>query len=95
MKPDKPRSNPDSYRPIALTSCVGKIFEQLIKQRLEFYIEQNNILPANQFGFRRGTSARESICQLQLDIQNSLNNKDCLMSVFFDVAGAFTLLSKY
>lgn len=89
LKPDKPLSNPDSYRPIALTSCVGKIFEQLIKQRLEFYIEQNNILPANQFGFRRGTSARESICQLQLDIQNSLNNKDCLMSVFFDVAGAF------
>lgn len=89
LKPSKPRSNPDSYRPIALTSCVGKIFEQLLKQRLEFYVEQNNILPSNQFGFRRGSSARESICQLQLDIQNSLNNKECLMSVFFDVAGAF------
>ena len=89
LKPDKLRSNPDSYRPIALTSCVGKVFEQLLKQRLEFYVEQNYILPGNQYGFRRGTSSRESISQLQFDIQNSLNKKNNLLAVFFDVAGAF------
>ncbi|CAG4974796.1 unnamed protein product [Parnassius apollo] len=30
----------ESYRPIALTSRMGKIFEQLIKSRLEFYLEK-------------------------------------------------------
>lgn len=27
LKPDKIKFSPDSYRPIALTSCVGKLFE--------------------------------------------------------------------
>jgi len=89
LKPNKPKGNPESYRPIALTSCVGKIFEQLLKQRLEFYVEKNNILPSNQFGFRRGRSARESICQLHLDIKASVEKKNFLLAVFFDIAGAF------
>lgn len=89
LKPDKPRLKEDSYRPIALTSCVGKIFEQLLKQRLEYFIETNNILPSNQFGFRRGHSSAESVCQLLLDIQNSLGHRHPLVSVFFDIAGAF------
>lgn len=89
LKPNKPKLCPDSYRPIALTSCVGKIFEQLLKQRLEFYVEHNKILSSNQFGFRRNHSARESICQLQLDIHNSLAANNRLLAVFFDISGAF------
>lgn len=89
LKPNKPELCPDSYRPIALTSCIGKIFEQLIKQRLEFYVEKNHILPPNQFGFRRNRSARESICQLQLDIHNTLKTNSHMVAVFFDIASAF------
>lgn len=89
LKPGKDKLLPDSYRPIALTSCIGKIFEQLLKQRLEFYVEQNGLLPYNQFGFRRGRSSRESICQLVLDAQHSLYNNQYLLCVFFDIAGAF------
>lgn len=89
LKPGKPRQDEDSYRPITLTSCIGKIFEQLLKQRVEFHIEKNNILPRNQFGFRKGRSSRESICQLHLDIQDSLVKQNSTVSVFFDIAGAF------
>lgn len=71
LKPGKDSNNYNSYRPIALTSCVGKVFEQLLKQRLEFYIESKKILPSNQFGFRRGFSAIESLNHLYLDIHNS------------------------
>lgn len=89
LKPNKSPNDPNSYRPIALNSCVGKVFEQLLKQRLEFFIESNNLLPSNQFGFRRGRSSRESIAHLQLDIFNSFKNNDILAGVFFDVEGAF------
>jgi len=89
LKPNKQKGQADSYRPIALTSCVGKIFEQLIKQRLEFYIEHNGLLPNNQFGFRRGRSSRESLCQFHLEVQSSLSSNKILMAVFFDVASAF------
>lgn len=89
LKPNKQKSQPDSYRPIALTSCAGKIFEQLLKQRLEFYVENNRLLPNNQFGFRKGFSARESICQFQLDMLNNKVNNRVAVSVFFDISAAF------
>lgn len=89
LKHDKEMYNPDSYRPIALTSCMGKVFEQLIKQRIEFFVEKHHILPSNQFGFRRGRSARESISHLQLDIQQAMHKNESLACIFFDVVGAF------
>lgn len=89
LKPNKVRHKAESYRPVALTSCMGKTFEQLIKQRLEFYIESNSLLPSNQFGFRRGCSTRDSISHLQLDIYNSYKMDNYFVGVFFDVVGAF------
>lgn len=89
LKSDKPRFNPESYRPITLTSCAGKVFEQLLKQRLEYYVEHNALLPKNQYGFRRGRSARESISMFHLDILKSVNSNNKLISVFFDITGAF------
>ena len=89
LKPDKDPNFADSYRPITLSSCVGKIFEQLLKQRLEFFIEHNNILPSNQFGFRRGRSARESLSHLFLDIDGVSHENKAFVAVFFDIVGAF------
>lgn len=89
LKAGKDKNSPDSYRPVTLTSCVGKIFEQLLKQRLEYFIESNSILPQNQFGFRRGRSAQQSLSHLFLDIQNATGKQEYLASVFFDLIGAF------
>lgn len=89
LKPFKDKDNHESYRPITLTSCMGKIFEQLLKQRLEFYIERNHILPSNQFGLWKGRSSRESISHLQLDIFRSFKQHNPLFAVFFDITGAF------
>lgn len=89
LKPNKDSSHIDSYRPIALTSCIGKTFEQLLKQRLEHFIEKNNILPSNQFGFRRGKSSRESISHLHLDIFEAFKSNNTITAVFFDVISAF------
>lgn len=95
LKPNKERQKADSYRPVALTSCMGKTFEQLIKQRLEFYIESNKLLPSNQFGFRRGYSTRDSISHLQLDIFNSHKMDSQLVGIFFDVVGAFNNINHH
>lgn len=89
LKPDKDTNDSNSYRPIVLSSCVGKIFEQLLKQRLEFYIESNHILPSNQFGFRRGFSSRESLGHLFIDINMALSENKHVICVFLDIVGAF------
>ena len=41
----------DSYRPIALLSCLGKLMEKLVYNRLYSYFENKNSLPSFQCGF--------------------------------------------
>jgi hypothetical protein len=66
-KPQKPRSDIGSYRPIALTSCVAKIFDNLIKSRLENFIEKKKqIIPQQFTGFRKGFSTTDSLGYLIL-----------------------------
>lgn len=47
LKPDKPADHHDSYRPILLISCLGKLFEHMIKTRLEIFVQTKKILAAN------------------------------------------------
>lgn len=42
LKPGKDPSDPASYRPIALTSQLGKTIERMVTQRLTHYMESNN-----------------------------------------------------
>ena len=43
LKAGKDKQNLSSYRPISLTSTVGKIMERLVKDRLMYYLEKNGI----------------------------------------------------
>ena len=45
-----------NYRPVSLTSVVGKLMESVIKDEVVTHLENNNILIPEQHGFRRGHS---------------------------------------
>ena len=46
-----------SYRPVALLSCLSKVLERFVhEQRLSFLLE-SKALPDEQFGFLRGRSS--------------------------------------
>merc|ERR1711879_418458 len=49
LKKGKDKKKPDSYRPISLLSCTGKLLERLVNKRLLWYLESNNILCPIQF----------------------------------------------
>lgn len=89
LKPNKNRGSADSYRPIALSSCVLKTYEKLIKTRLEFWLESKKLLPASQFGFRKGKDTNEAICHLVTDINLAFSKMKYLSAVFIDIKGAF------
>jgi hypothetical protein len=63
-KPGKDKKCPLNYRPISLLSVVGKIFEKLIKTRLNSHIESMNIIPNIQFGFRPKHSTSHQIFRI-------------------------------
>lgn len=89
LKPDKPEDDHNSYRPISLTSCIGKLVEQMIKVRLDYYIESNNIIPPTQFGFRKGKSAHDNFVAFIEDMKDCLNSQSSAVCAFLDVEGAY------
>ena len=61
LKQGGKRSNPVSWRPIALTSQLSKVFEKYLKEVIMNHLEQNNLLGDHQFGFR---SKRSCLAQM-------------------------------
>lgn len=52
-----PKQNNKGFRPISLTSTLGKLMERMVKRRLEHFVEFHDMIPRSQFGFRKGKSA--------------------------------------
>lgn len=48
-----------SYRPISLTSCISKVFERALLNRLEESFEDNHVLEEEQAGFRTGRGCND------------------------------------
>ena len=46
-------SDPSSYRPITILSCLGKLFTSVLNRRLNIYLENNNILNENKAGLKK------------------------------------------
>ena len=51
-KPGKDPLRLVNYRPIALTSCLCKVVERMVNERLIWYLEKNKLLSPYQCGFR-------------------------------------------
>lgn len=88
-KPGKPPNEVSSYRPISLLPVVSKLFEKLILRRLNPIIEDLNLIPEHQFGFRKGHSTVEQTHRLVDIIKNSFETKKYCSAAFLDVQQAF------
>ena len=63
-KPNKDPTKPENYRPISLLEVPGKIMEKIINERLVRYLERNNKLNDNQFGFRKHRGTQVALATL-------------------------------
>jgi ribonuclease HI len=88
-KPNKPKNNPNSFRPIALSSVLIKILEHLVKNRLEWFIETNKLLPNSQFGFRKNKSTSDCVGLLVSDILLAYSQNKFVASCFIDINSAY------
>jgi len=88
-KNNKPKDNFSSYRPISLISCISKLLEKIINNRLVDWTEQNKILPHCQSGFRKKKSCQDHIARFNQYITEGFNNKQHTGCVLFDLEKAF------
>lgn len=94
-KPGRDPRNPKNYRPIALTSCLCKLFEKMVNARLVYVLETKNILSPHQSGFRRGRTTLDNIMLLETNIRNAFLRRNHLISIFFDIEKAYDRTWRY
>ena len=82
-KHGKPRKELGSYRPISLTSHLGKVYERVIKNRLEYYCESKKVFPVCQAGFRRGRGVTDHLVKLGEHVGRAIGRRKVLLTCFF------------
>ena len=94
-KPGKDHSDPNNYRPISLTSCICKLMERLINNRLMWYLEKLNLLNNHQCGARQNRSTIDQLVRLDAYIREALARNLHAVAVFFDIEVAYDTAWKY
>ncbi len=82
-------SDPSNYRPISVTSVVSKTFEKIICLQMSNYLETNDLINPNQFGYRQNLSTEDAIVKLVEDMKNAMNKRKHTAVVFLDLSKAF------
>lgn len=88
-KPGKPPHELTSYRPISLLPIMSKIFEKILLRRMYPIIDNQNLIPNHQFGFRTQHSTIDQVHRITSVIESALEDKKVCSAVFLDVAQAF------
>ena len=71
----KDYSKAGSYRPISITSYIGKVFEQIIPSRLERHLDEIGPFDPTQEGFTKKRNTNQYLNRLHNDIRNQLSKK--------------------
>lgn len=86
-KDDKKEVN--NYRPISVLPCISKIYEKIIQQQLEKYLNENKIINPNQFGFVTNSSTLAACTQLINFVEQNIDQNNYVSCIFLDLQKAF------
>lgn len=78
-----------NYRPVSVLTCLSKIFERCMYNRLFKFLESNNVLNDCQFGFRKDSSPELALSLLVERITRALDAKENAVGLFIDLSKAF------
>ncbi|UYV64195.1 hypothetical protein LAZ67_2007019 [Cordylochernes scorpioides] len=90
-KLDKSADDPKNYRPISLTSICCKLMEKIILRRLTYHLDTKNLLPEEQYGFRKGHGTIDQLLSFTQKVKDAQNRKPTnhTIAAFLDLTQAF------
>lgn len=86
-------SDPANYRPISLLSCLSKVAERVIHNRLQHFVDSNNIIIPEQFGFRAQHNTTQQLLRVVELASEGLQHGQPTAAIFLDIAKAFDKVS--
>ena len=83
------KSLPSNYRPVSLTSIVGKILERLIKDHMDEFLLEKNYLSSRQHGFMKDRSCQTNLISFYEEVSKTLDRGMAVDVIYLDFAKAF------
>ena len=83
------KDDPSNYRPISILPIISKCLEYFVSIQLKDYIESNDILCSQQYGFRENHSTTYLMLDIIDEIYNSKSNGQIPAIIFLDIKKAF------
>jgi ribonuclease P/MRP protein subunit RPP40 len=83
------REKPENYRPVSLTSIIGKIAESIIKDNIVAYLDIYNLIKSNQHGFTKGKSCLTNLLDFFEEVTKDLDEGKSMDLIYLDFSKAF------
>jgi len=83
------KSQVGNYRPVSLTSQIGKMFESVIRDAIVDHLDRNRLLNSSQHGFRKGGSCLSNLLEFLQKVTTGLDNQNNIDVIYTDFAKAF------
>lgn len=78
-----------NYRPVSLTSQLGKVMESIIRDAINDHLDRFNLIGSSQHGFVKGKSCLTNLLEYLEDMTKLLDEKKNVDVVYLDYAKAF------
>ena len=83
------KDKPENYRPISLTSVVCKLLENILRDKIVKFLEENELIKDTQHGFRNKRSCLTNLLDFFYDIINIYDETKSVDIVYLDFQKAF------
>ena len=80
---------PGSYRPISITSYIGKLLEKIIAARIIHFLIRRNFHDPQQEGFTSGRNTIRYLNRLNMEINTDILDGKTVIGLFMDLEKAF------
>ena len=87
-------AKPGAYRPISISSYVGKLLEKILAKRIAQYLVSIGVYDPNQEGFTPKRNTIRYLNRLNLQIKYDLSNGKTVVGLFIDFEKAFDSIWK-
>ena len=89
------KKDPDNYRGIAVGSCLGKLYSYVLLNRLEKFIEKNQLVKHNQIGFMKNSQTSDHMFVLKTLVDKFVKDrKERLYVAFVDFKKAYDTINR-